>query len=121
MRRVSISLRAWFERLGGLFRKPQRDADFAAELESHLDLHTEDNVRNGMTREALLKLGGVEQTKESYRDQRGIPLLESFLRNVRLGARMLLKNPGSTAAVVFALALGIGRPRQCLQLCAPCC
>src|SRR5438876_5428331 len=68
--------RAWFERLGGLFHKAQREAELAAELESHLQLHVEDNLRAGMTREAarrdaLAKLGGVEQTKERYRDRRG--------------------------------------------------
>ena len=71
-------LRAWFLRLGELFRKDQRDHELAAELESHLEMHIEDNVRAGMTpaearRQALMKLGGVESTKESYRARRGIP------------------------------------------------
>jgi predicted permease len=106
-------MRGWFQRLAAFFRKPQRDADFAAELECNLQLHIEDNLRAGMTheaarRDALIKLGGLEQTKENYRDQRGLPLLESLLRDLRLGFRMLLKNPGSTAAVVIALALGMG-------------
>jgi predicted permease len=107
------SLRASFRRLLGLFRKPRNDAEFAAELESHLQLHIEDNLRAGMTpeaarRDALLRLGGVEQTKENYRDRRGMPALETLLQNLRVGSRMLLKSPGSTSAVVIALALGIG-------------
>jgi predicted permease len=105
--------RAWFQRLAGLYRKPQRDAEFAAELESHLQLHIEDNLRAGMTpeaarRDALIKLGGVEQTKENYRDQRSVPFLETLWANVRFGFRVLVKSPGSTGAVVIALALGIG-------------
>jgi len=107
------SFRAGVGRFLGLFRKPRRDAEFAAELESHVQMHVEDNLRAGMTpeaarRDALLKLGGVEQTKETYRDRRGMPVLEALLQNLRFGVRMLLKSPGSTGAVVIALALGIG-------------
>jgi len=54
-------------------------------LESHLQLHIEDNLRSGMSaqearRQALLKLGGVEPTKEIYRERRGLPLLETALQ-----------------------------------------
>ena len=107
------SLRSWFQRLGGHFHRRKRDAEFSSELESHLQFHIADNLRAGMTpeaarRDALMKLGGVEQTKETYRDRRGMPVLEALLQNLRLGVRMLLKSPGSTGAVVIALALGIG-------------
>jgi len=68
-------LRSWFLRLGGLFRRQQRDREFSTEMQSHLQLHIEDNLRAGMTaaqarREALMKLGGLEQTKETTRPAR---------------------------------------------------
>ena len=76
-------------------------------------MHIEDNVRAGMTpeearRQALIKLGGVEQTKENYRDRRGLPWLETLIRDVRFGLRMLAKAPALTFILVFTLALGIG-------------
>jgi predicted permease len=106
-------IRAWFFRIAGIFREERCERELAAEMESHLQMHIDDNLRAGMTaqearRRALIRLGGVEQTKEAYRQRRGLPMLETFLQDLRFAARMLRRNLGVTVIVVLTLALGVG-------------
>ena len=73
------TLRAFWMRLRGVFVAMKAAMrDFAAELESHLQMHIEDNLRAGMSpqearRQALIKLGGIEQTREAYRERQSSP------------------------------------------------
>jgi predicted permease len=106
-------LRALGFRIAGMFRSRRADRDLAGELESHLQLHTDDNIRAGMTpqearRRAVLALGGVARTTEEYRDRSGIPMIETLIRDLRHGARSLGKSPGFAAAAIVILGLGIG-------------
>jgi len=107
------SIRAWVHRLAGAFAGRRSEHELAAELDSHLQLHVDDNLRAGMTpdearRRAMIALGGVESTKEAYRDRRGLPVLESLARDLRYGARTLTRSPGFAFAGILILGLGIG-------------
>jgi len=85
---VMRKLRALLLRLGGLLRSDPSDREFADEMESHLQMNIDDNLRAGMSPaqargEAIMKLGGIEQTKENYRERRGLPFLETLLQALR--------------------------------------
>src|SRR4026209_1485131 len=108
-----MKLRAWLLRFKGLFSKEERERELADELESHLQMHIDDNIRAGMSpqearRVAVMKLGGIEQTKEAYRDRSTVPFLESVVQDLRFTLRQLRRNPAFTFTSTAMIALGIG-------------
>ena len=107
------SLRIFLSKLRGLFLKRRLEQEMQDEIDAHLEMQIEDNLRLGMTPEearylALRKFGGVEQMKETHRERRSLAPIETFLRDSKYGFRMLRRSPGVTAVAVLSLALGIG-------------
>ncbi len=109
------TLRTWWSRISSFVRPGTGEDDFADELQSHIDLHTDDNIRAGMTpnearRQALAKLGGVAGTRQAHRERRGLPVVGALVFDMKLGGRMLVKYPGLTIvgglAMAFAICVG---------------
>src|SRR5581483_5100479 len=100
-------------RIAGLFVRSRHDDELDEEMRSHIEMLADEYVRRGMNpqeakRAARRSFGGIDQTKESYRSQRSLPMVETFMQDFRYAFRMLTKNVGFSLVAIIALALGIG-------------
>lgn len=107
------ALRVVLARLKGLFAGRRQETDLDQELQAHLDLLADEYMQRGLSSAdaraaARRAFGGVDQVKEVYRDQRGLPFIENLARDLRYGLRLLGRERDFTAAAVLSLAIGIG-------------
>jgi predicted permease len=100
-----------------VFRRQETEQELSNELQDFIERSTAEKVVDGMPPEearrlAGIELGGVAQVQEQVRATRGLPWLDGFGLDVKLGLRMLRKSWGLTLigglamAVVIAIAAG---------------
>lgn len=115
------AVRVLLARLKGLARRGRKDADLDEDIQAHLDLLTRDYIDRGFApadarAAARRAFGGLDQMKETYRDQHSLPVIETVVQDVRYALRTLRRNPAFAAIGIFSLALGIGASTAAFSL-----
>jgi len=100
-------------RVRSLARRGAMEQELDSELRFHLDREIEKHIAAGVPRaeaerRARLSFGGLDRIKDDTRDARGVNVAETVAQDLRYALRGLRGRPGFAAAVVIALALGIG-------------
>jgi len=110
---MTFSFRESLLRFQSFARKKPLDRDLAEEIASHLQFAIEENIQNGMSpqeaeRQARISFGGPQQSKETHRESRGLPILDTLLRDIRYTLSTLWRDRAFAAIAILILALGIG-------------
>jgi len=100
-------------RLASLFGRDRQERELDAELAYHIDMQTEQLVRQGLPRdaarrEALRRFGPVDTVKDDVRDKWLSRFFEIAAQDVRYGVRSLRRNTGFALVIILTMALGIG-------------
>jgi putative ABC transport system permease protein len=106
-------MRAFFRRLGATLLRHNGADELDAELEAHVAMDTQAGVDAGLDsvearRQALLRLGGAEQTRQSYRERARLSWFEDLLGDLVYTSRTLSRQKSATVVAVLTLAIGIG-------------
>jgi len=99
-------------RIRALVARRRLDEEFDDEIATHLALLTDEYLRRGMTRDeahrtAILAFGGAAQITEQQREDRGLPIVDATLQDLRYAIRSLRRNRAFAAVTILTLAVGI--------------
>ena len=105
-------LRVLWSRLVGTIRSQRAHEEFDEELESLIQFHADEYVRQGLDpeeaqRQALIRIGGRQTLRQTYRERRGLPAIETTWQDARFAVRMLSRHRSYTIVALLTLALGV--------------
>jgi predicted permease len=110
---MKTTLSEALRKLGAIFRRRRLDSELDTELATRIEMATDDFMQQVLSpeearRRALVKLGGIEQSKETQRDARSLPAVETILQDARYAVRTLRRDTGFALFTTLIIGLGVG-------------
>ena len=104
---------SWLSRMANVFRSSAVDRTLDEEMQFHIEARVDDLVAAGMTREAAelaasRQFGNRLRIRESSRDVKLLPWVESVFKDIRFALRMFRKHIVVTGAAIASLTLALG-------------
>lgn len=104
--------RRGISRIRAFFKSGDLDRELDQELRAHMELLEQEHVRRGLApeqarRAARVELGGITSLREQHRGVRGLPVLESVLRDLHYAFRVLARQRSFFLVAVLSLGLGV--------------
>ena len=105
-------MREWMMRLIAVGRRGRRDEQLDDELRFHVEELARGFERRGLDSAAARaaaerEIGGLDRTKQAWRDQRSWLPLEEVLQDIKYGLRVLRRSRGLTALAAVMLAVAV--------------
>lgn len=106
-------MRILLSRIADIVLRQSRERRLSTEIEHHMRMLVDELRAQGWSEpdaqlEARRQFGNVDQVRLAHREQRGLPVVERLIQDMRFAGRVLIRDHGFAATAIVVLGVGLG-------------